>query len=208
MLSTKINIMNEEKQLSGAESMRIIQQMIGAARDDHHEKGDGWLFWGWLLFIASVSSVVLSYLDLGRYVGYVWTAILIIGPVVYLVYSSRKRKDTAVRTYVQDLLHKIQVAFYISLIVIIISGYFKISSSFAFGYYYMLYAFWMYIHGSALRFKPLIAGAYINWAAAILIFAIEPFQYDMMVSAIAVLFGYLVPGYMLKSAHRKRLMVK
>lgn len=200
--------MNEEKVMSGAESMKIIQQMIGAAREEHHEKGDGWLFWGWLLFIASVSSVILAFAGLGRYIGYVWTGILIIGPLIFIIFRIRAPKNPGVRTYVQDLLHKIQVAFYISLIVIVISGYFKISSSFAFGYYYMLYAFWMYIHGSALRFKPLIAGAYINWAAAILIFAIEPFRYDMIVSAVAVLFGYLVPGYMLKSAHRKRLMVK
>ena len=200
--------MIEDKDLTGAESLRIIQQMIGAARDEHHEKGDGWLFWGWLLFIASVSSVIFSYLSLNRYIGYVWTGILIIGPAIYFIWNFRKQKDTEVKTYVQDLLHKISVAFYISLVVIIISGYFKVSSSFAFGYYYMLYAFWMYIHGSALRFKPLIAGAYINWAAAILIFAIEPFRYDMMVSSVAVLFGYLVPGYMLKAAYNKRLMVK
>ena len=33
----------EEKQISGADSFQLIQQMIGAARDEHHEKGDGWL---------------------------------------------------------------------------------------------------------------------------------------------------------------------
>jgi hypothetical protein len=200
--------MIEDKDMTGAESLRIIQQMIGAARDEHHEKGDGWLFWGWLLFIASVTSVVLSYTTLGRYIGYVWTSILILGPAVYFLRYYNKAKDTTVRTYVQDLLHKIQVGFYLSLLVIIVSGYFNVSSSFAFGYYYMLYAFWMYIHGSALRFKPLIAGAYINWAAAVLIFAIDPFRYDMMLSAEAVLLGYLVPGYMLKAAYKRKLLAK
>jgi Flp pilus assembly protein TadB len=198
----------EEKDLSGTESLRIIRQMIGAARDEHHEKGDGWLIWGWLLFIASVSSVVLSYLALPGYIGYVWNSALIIGPVIFIVIYFRREKDHSVRTYVQDLLHKIQVGFYISLIVIIVSGFFAADGGLVFGYYYMLYAFWMYIHGSALRFKPLIIGAYINWTAAILMFAIDPFRYDMMISAVAVLFGYLVPGYMLKAAYRKRLLVK
>ncbi|MHA4843736.1 hypothetical protein ACX0G7_06220 [Flavitalea antarctica] len=198
----------EEKELSGAESFRIIREMIGAARDEHHEKGDGWLIWGWLLFIASVSSVVLSYLALQRYIGYVWNSALIIGPLIFIVIYARKEKVHAVRTYVQSLLHKIQVGFYISLIVIITSGFFSGDGGHVFGYYYLLYAFWMYIHGSALRFKPLIIGAYINWVAAILMFAIDPFRYDMMISAVAIFFGYLVPGYMLKAAYRKRLLVK
>jgi hypothetical protein len=72
----------EEKDLSGADSLRIIQQMIGAARDEHHEKGDGWLFWGWLLFIASAGSVILSYLDLSSYIKYLWNGALIIGPLI------------------------------------------------------------------------------------------------------------------------------
>jgi hypothetical protein len=200
--------MMEDKEMSGADSLRVIQQMIGAARDEHNEKGDGWLFWGWLLFVASVSSVVLSYLSMGQYIGYVWTGMLIVGPAAYFLSSYGKEKDNRVRTYVQSLLHKIQIGFYVSLLVIVVSGYLNQKGSFGFGYYYMLYAFWMYIHGSALNFKPLIAGAYINWIAAILIFAIDPFRYDMMVSAVAVLFGYLVPGYMLKAAYRKKLMVK
>jgi hypothetical protein len=198
----------EEKELSGADSLRIIQQMIGAARDEHHEKGDGWLIWGWLLFIASVSSVVLSYLGLPRFIGYVWNSALIVGPVIFVVIYLRKVKDDVVRTYVQNLLHKIQVGFYLSLIVIVASGFFSKDGGLVFGYYYMLYAFWMYIHGSALRFKPLIIGAYINWVAAILMFAIDPFRYDMMISAVAVFFGYLVPGYMLKAAYRRKLLVK
>jgi hypothetical protein len=198
----------EEKELSGADSLRIIQQMIGAARDEHHEKGDGWLIWGWLLFIASVSSVVLSYLGLPRFIGYVWNSTLIVGPVIFVVIYLRKVKDDVVRTYVQNLLHKIQVGFYLSLIVIVASGFFSKDGGLVFGYYYMLYAFWMYIHGSALRFKPLIIGAYINWVAAILMFAIDPFLYDMMISAVAVFFGYLMPGYMLKAAYRRKLLVK
>ncbi len=194
--------------MTSTDSLRIIQQMIGAARDEHHEKGDGWLFWGWLLFTASASSVVLSYIGRPDLIKYAWNGALVIGPIIYFLRYFQKKNENMVRTYVQNLLHKIQVGFYISLVVIVISGFWKADSSFIFGYYYMLYAFWMYIHGSALRFKPLIAGAYINWVAAILIFAIDPFRYDMIVSSVAVLFGYLVPGYMLKAAYRKKLLVK
>ncbi len=198
----------EEKEISSADSLRLIQQMIGAARDEHHEKGDGWLLWGWLLFIASAGSVILSYLEQGQYISWVWNGLLILGPVLYLVVSLRKPKASYVKTYVQELLSKIEFAFFISLGVIVISTFLATRNYDAFGYFYMLYAFWMYIHGSALKFKPLIIGAVINWIAAIAIIAIDAFRYDMMVSTVAVLSGYLVPGYLLKAAYRKKQLVK
>jgi hypothetical protein len=196
----------EEKQITGADSFRLIQQMIGAARDEHHEKGDGWLLWGWLLFIASVASVVLPHIGQRQYISWVWNGVLVLGPLLYLVVILRKPKRSYVKTYVQDLLSKIEFAFFVSLAVIVISSFVRTGNNF--GYFYMLYAFWMYIHGSALKFKPLIIGAIINWVAAIVIFAIDSFYYDMMVSAVAVLFGYLVPGYLLKAAYVKKQMVK
>ncbi|WP_315818243.1 hypothetical protein [Paraflavitalea speifideaquila] len=79
------------------------------------------------------------------------------------------------------------------------------NSSFSFGYFYVLYAFWMFIHGSAIRFKPLIVGAWVNWAAALAIFWVKDFKYDMMISALAVLVGYLIPGYMLRAEFRKKM---
>ena len=96
-------------------------------------------------------------------------------------------------------------AFFISLLILVAANFIGDRPGFAFGYYYVLYAFWMFIHGSAIRFKPLIMGAAVNWAAAIAMFFIEDFMYDMLVSAIAILTGYLIPGYMLRSKYRKAM---
>jgi hypothetical protein len=63
----------------------------------------------------------------------------------------------------------------------------------------------MYIHGSAIQFKPLIVGAYVNWLAAIAIFLLNDIGLIMIVSALAVLSGYLIPGYMLKAEYRKKM---
>ena len=67
------------------------------------------------------------------------------------------------------------------------------------------YAFWMYIHGNAIRFRPLIIGAYVNWLAAIVIFLLKDTAQVMIVSSVAVLIGYLIPGYMLQAEYRKKL---
>lgn len=193
----------EERKLSEHESLRLIHQMIQVAKADHRENGEGWLIWGWLLFIASVSSAVLDYLDLRKYISWVWIGTLGIGLVIYLIFHVLNRKDEKVKTYVQELLDRLGAGFFISLFAVIAAGF--INKTFGFGYYYILYAFWMFIHGSAIRFRPLIIGAYFNWIGAIAIFLLNDVAQIMIVSSIAVLIGYLVPGYMLKAEYRKKM---
>jgi len=125
---------------------------------------------------------------------------------VYLLLHVRRPERKNVRTYIQVLLDRLGAGFFISLFVLIAAAYMS-KSGFAFGYYYVLYAFWMFIHGSAIRFRPLIIGAAVNWAAAIAIFIIKDFRYDMMVSAFAIAAGYLIPGYMLRAQYRKKMLL-
>lgn len=50
--------MQDKNDFTQKESLALIEQMIGAARNEHRENGMGWLIWGWLLFIASIISAV------------------------------------------------------------------------------------------------------------------------------------------------------
>ncbi len=192
----------EEKQLSNSESLALIGKMIQVAKEDHRYSGDGWLIWGWLLFVASVSSAIFAFTGLGRYVGWIWTATLPIVIILYLYEAISAKKKVTVKTYVQELLDKFGTGFFVSLFSMIAASMINIHQSFNFGYYYILYAFWMYIHGSAIRFKPLIIGAYVNWAAAIGIFLVKDFAIAMLISSVAILVGYLIPGYMLRSIYK------
>ena len=196
----------EEKKMTEEESLHLIHQMIQVAKADHRENVSGWLIWGWLLFIASVSSAILTYMKITGYISWVWSGILVIGVGIYIVFHVMKRRDEKVKTYVQELLDRLGNGFFISLFVIVAAS-FIVKTSYGFGYYYILYAFWMYIHGSAIRFRPLMVGAYVNWVAAIAIFLIKDTAPIMIVSAIAVLIGYLIPGYMLQAEYRKKMKV-
>jgi Flp pilus assembly protein TadB len=194
----------KDQRISEEESWQLIQQMIQVAKEEHQESGIGWLLWGWQLFAASVLSVVLAYLEWWNYISWVWTGMLLLGVIIYTFSRARRREQQVVKTYVQEMLQKFGTAFFISLFVMVAASFIS-KASFAFGYFYVLYAFWMYIRGSAIRFRPLIIGAVVNWAAAIAIFMIKDFKYDMMVSAVAVLVGYLIPGYMLRAKYRNRI---
>jgi hypothetical protein len=186
----------EEQKWKEDDSLRLIQQMIQSAKEEHNDRGDAWLMWGWLLFIASAGSLVCYYAGWRNYIGWIWTAVLGVGMVVYIIMRAR-HSSKGVKTYASELLGKISNGFFISLFVLV-GAAFIIESMYTFGYYYILYAFWMFIYGSALRFRPFIIGAVINWVCALLIFYFNEVQYTMMISVIAVVAGYLVPGYLLR----------
>ena len=202
----------EEKIINEREGLAIIQQMIRTAKQEHSERGEGWLLWGWLLFLASLLSVIFSYTGLMQYVGYIWNGMLIVVAAGFIWERSRKRKNNYVKTYIQVLLNRIGIGFFISLFCLIAATLLFNNTgttdfTYSFGYYYILYAFWMYINGNAIQFRPLIIGAFVNWAAGIAMFLVTEFRYDMMISAAAILIGYLIPGYQLRTAYRKRSIV-
>jgi hypothetical protein len=68
----------------------------------------------------------------------------------------------------------------------------------------MLYAFLMLIQGGALKFRPLMIGAAVNWIGAIAIFVNKDFKYDMLITATAVFIGYIIPGLILRSKYKKK----
>jgi len=196
----------QDESLSHRDSLNLIEQMIAAAKNEHREKGDAWLLWGWLLFIASLSSVILLVVGVREVIGWVWTGVLVAGFAIGFFLSATRKKNDEVTTYVQGFLDKMSIGFFISLFALIAASYLT-KNYYAFGYYYVLYAFWMFIHGSVIRFRPLIAGAVINWAAAIAIFLTNngDFLSMMIISSIAILCGYLIPGYMLRSQFKKSI---
>lgn len=202
-----------EEDFSKTESLRLIEQMISAAKNDHRESGQEWLLWGWLLFSASLLSALLVQINQPQYIGWIWTA-MTLSVIICFIWESRKKKTVVVKTYIGELLEKFSTGFLISLLTIItattiVANINKDNSgqslAFAFGYFFILYAFWMYIHGSAIRFNPLIIGAFVNWAGAIAIFIVKDFKYAMIISAIAVAVGYLIPGYILRNQYKKSL---
>ena len=191
-----------EQTFSTEESFEIISKMIHQAKNEYRDKGDGWLLWGWLLFAASLSSAIFEQIGHGNYIPWIWNGMGII-VLLYLLYCLVfKKRAGNVKTYIEELLNKIGIGLLISIVVTIVATSFK-GDGFSFGYFFILYAFWMFIKGSAIRFTPLMVGAAVNWAAAIAIFFVKDFKYVMLISALAIAIGYLVPGYMLRSQYKK-----
>lgn len=63
---------------------------------------------------------------------------------------------------------------------------------------------WLFVSGGYLRFKPLIIGGICNWIIAIVATYVE-FDIQLLLLALAVLVGYIIPGHMLSSHYKKNI---
>jgi hypothetical protein len=195
--------MNQRNQsLSSEQSLLLIEQMIGRAREQEKDSGRGWILWGWLLFIASIIHYAMIKADIQKGV-LVWQ-IFGVTAAVLVFYEQFLRKYIVqpvvkVKTYTNELVSKLGIAFFIS-IAIMMYGNIQLEMNKAglnFGYLMLLYGFWMFIHGSAFRYRLLIIGAIINWVGAIVVFYFkEKLGAEvLLLHAFCVAMGYLIPGH-------------
>jgi len=194
--------MSNEEELSQERSLEIIHQMIAQAKANVKNNGTAWLWFGVMLFIACISTYVLievAYKNI--FLG--WN---IFGAVTLVILIARlfRRKKTVVLTYVDELLRWVNLGFLVSLFIIIFSINVGVSPNYGFGYFLMIYGFLMLIQGGAMKFRPLIIGAVINWAGAIAVLINDVFKYDMLISAAAIFMGYIIPGLILRVQYNKK----
>lgn len=201
MINENENLINEEEKLSNQQSLEIIHKMISQARNQVTNDGNEWIIWGTLIFLASVTTYIL--IEIQYSVTFLGWNIFGLIAILMLSYRLIKRKPAQVRTYLGDLLKLFDVGFIICMLIIIFSINVAVSPNAGFGYLLMIYAFLMLIQGGAMKFKPLIIGAVINWIGALAIFWNKEFKYDMLITAGAVLFGYIIPGLILRSQSMK-----
>ncbi|HMO31673.1 MAG TPA: hypothetical protein PKE63_09995 [Lacibacter sp.] len=188
----------QEQPISEQESLQIIRQMIATAKQEQKDDGMGWILWGWLLFAGSTLSFLNQFT---RWVNdfFFWNLfgfLSLIMLVAGLVRSVRPRTTQRVRTYTNELYSKLNVGFFMTLILIIVSINVGVRPSLGFGLLLALYGFWMLIYGALMHFRPSVAGAWINWALALATLLAGDFKWAMLFHAVAVLAGYIVPGHM------------
>jgi hypothetical protein len=190
------------KKMTNNESLQLIEQMIGRAKHEEKDSGWGWIVWGILLFAASIIHyfLLLAGVKGGGMVWNIFGILALILIAVSLTGKYRSKGKTVVKTYTGELVDMIGNGFFVSLGVVVIGGITTgIGNTGAnFGYLLLLYAFWLFIHGAAFRFKPMKYGAFINWGGALVIFIWykDLGRHVLLIHAICVLLGYIIPGFM------------
>ena len=185
---------NEEKLMTGEESLRLITEMISKTRVNIRQGSFHLLFWGWLIMFCSVSEYLLTRFTHYGSPWYVWYFV-IPGVFVSLIYGFVHGRRETVHTYAERIYVRVWIAFFIAAVVL-----FVITSdrpgSFA-KYILMLAGFPTFVSGVILRFRPLMTGGAAFWLMALAAHFGGP-DISALSMPVAIVAGYLIPGYMLK----------
>jgi hypothetical protein len=185
---------NEEKMMTGEESLRIISEMINKTKVNISQGSFHLLFWGWLIFICSLSEYfLLKFTDFAT-PWYVWFFV-VPGVFVSMIYGFVTGRKAKVHTYADMINMWTWIGFMISAIILFIVHWKSMESIPP--YILLMAGLPTFISGWIIRFKPLIAGGIAFWIFALVAYFAGPSLAPLAVP-VAMLTGYLIPGYMLK----------
>ena len=178
---------------SSEESLAIIQRMIRQTRGNMRSGGFYFILWGWIAVLGNLGHYLIAmYTDYPH--PYIIWLISIPGWLISMWYGRRQEMRTHVVNFTDRLIMWTWIAFAISIILIIFSG--KLAA-FIPALILILAGMATFITGCITRFKPVIFGGSAMWPFAALALYVSPLN-SLLVSALAIAVGYLIPGYLLK----------
>jgi hypothetical protein len=193
---------NAEIRMSEKESMELIASMINKAKGRVNENGTLYLLWGWLILICCL--IQFAGLHFFNYANsyFIWfsTWILLIYQIFYI---RKKRKGSTVKTYMREVNNYVWLVFFICMMLVFFIEM-KLNAYYIFSpLLLVLYGMPTFLSGIILKFKPLIMGAICCWALSVLS-VFTPFDYQLLLIALAIISAWIVPGYILKQNFKKR----
>jgi hypothetical protein len=192
-----------EEEMTGEESLKLITEMVQTAKTGIRDNGFFYLFWGWLIFVASLSQYVLMVILHSAYNALPWTVLMPLGSVVSFIYGRKKKKAMRVRTYLDQFMGYALIAFLVSLCLVLFFMFMTQQPRLAYPILMMVYGAWMFISGGALQFKPFLIGGCINWILSVVSMFVS-FEWQLLILALAVLLGYIIPGHLLQANYNKQ----
>jgi hypothetical protein len=190
--------MKTSNEMTEAESFNVIHQMISQAKQHYSDDSFLYLLWGWLVFAASLGHYALA--ASGFNAPYITWLLMPLGAIITIIYSKSKGKQQTVKTYLDDFMKYLVIAFVVSLLIVLFFMN-KLQLN-CYPMVMLVYGIWLFVSGGLLSFRPLMAGGFVNWALAIAAFYAD-FNTQLLLLAVAVLAGYIIPGYMLRMRYKK-----
>jgi hypothetical protein len=186
---------NDEKMMTGEESLKIITEMINRTKVNIRQGIFHLLFWGWLITVCSLSEWLITNLTHYAHPYYVWI-LVIPGAFVSIIYGAVTGRKAKVHTYADMLYMWTWIGFLFAAIVLFIVQSDRMENITP--YILLLAGFPTFLSGFIVKFKPLIAGGICFWVVAILVHFAGP-SLALLGTPVAMLTGYLIPGYMLRN---------
>jgi len=193
--------MNEEKepQLSGEESLKLINEMIGKAKQSYVSKGIASIVWGILIVVCSLLTwMQVQYkIDLGFDV---WLLVFI-AVIPQLLSSIKEKKQKTFVGHDEITMRYVWTTFGICIFILSFYSY-KVYGNNTASLFMMMYGVPTFITGGIFKFKPMILGGLICWGLSVGSLY-TPLATDMLFMAACGLFAWLIPGIILWNRYKK-----
>lgn len=191
------------KQTEVNNNLNVIKSMIEKTKTDAAETGSIFILWGWLVIVASVMTYFFVYKEWFDRIGYIWFALMGLGVLVTIFFINKNIKRERVQTYSHLALSNLWFACGISFFIIAWLGLPLKVIPFKSLYIIMsvIAGVGLFTTGGILEWKMLRISGIIWWVAAIVMMFMH-WHLHTLIFAIAIIPGYLIPGYALNKKYK------
>ena len=187
--------METQTELNPKESLELIAETIAKTKENFKYQSFYYLIWGWLVAGASLSQYVLINFTEFEMNYLPWPILMSLGAIITIIYSIRLGRVSQTETYLGNFIKNLWIVLGISFIFMLFISI-KLEFWPAPGVL-LLAGIGTMVSGLTMKFKPLIFGGIIFAVFTIVtLYFRGPEQ--LILNAIAIVFGYLIPGYLLK----------
>jgi len=175
------------------ESLQMITEVISKTKDNLREHSFPFLLWGWLIAAASFLFFCLhTYTSFNLYF-LPFPILATAGIVVTIRFFAGHRfvSETWLSYYLKRMWLVLGLAF---ILVVVIN---VIGHNPPFTYTLLIAGIGTMISGLVLRFRPLVFGGIVFLLSSVSSVVVAD-MYKPLLMGVAVVFGYLIPGYLLK----------
>lgn len=180
--------------MTAQESLDLITRMIRQAQHNVQRSSFYFLLWGWVVGLAHAGAYLLILLDYPR--PYLVWLITIPAWLVTFYKSWRQDRTAPIVSHFDHINWALWIGFGICIFTLIAFGYkinFQLNALIL-----LVCALPTSVTGVILRFKPLVWGGVCFWLCGIASFLL-PASWQHLAGLVAIVSGYLVPGYMLRN---------
>lgn len=188
----------EKENLKPEESLQIIEQMILRTKGNLHDSSFYFLLWGWIILLINIGQIILNYIQYDQSY-FIWL-LIVPGIIASWVYGARHGKKMKATSHLDKINFMIWMAFLVCYFTVLI--FMKKFNYNVAPLIFLLAANATFLTGIVIKFKPLIWGGFVFLAGVFANYLLEG-QYFEIISPVVIIFGYLIPGYLLKSQNKK-----
>ncbi len=184
-----------ERELTPSESLKLIETMIGQAKQSFQRNSFYFLLWGVLLIAAMTFNYIMAVKN-NPIGSYAWGVMGIIGGLLSWWHSAREGKHQHVHTMMDRMMTWLWAGYLATLFITMLGSGIS-GDPMNVGAIIVLTGLPTFLTGQLMRFKPLIIGGILFWILGAVSFFVDV-QTVALLYIVAMFFGYLVPGYLLK----------